>query len=175
MSLIPRDRPRAQTAAAAAAATVLFAAGVVGGLQLVPAGSAEPPARTVARAAPPLAPVPERAIETENASLVVPAADPATYVPLYRQAAQHFGVNWLLIASIHAQETAFSASPDTYHGLNFARCCAGPMQFNVKNGKPSTWERFRDAYAVGKRPASYPHATARHPSVYDDYDAIMAA
>ena len=24
--------------------------------------------------------------------------------------------------------------PTTYHGLNFARCCGGPMQFNVTNG-----------------------------------------
>jgi hypothetical protein len=52
------------------------------------------------------------------------------------------------------------------------------MQFNVTNGvggSGSTWARYRDAGAAGQRPASYPHATTRHPSVYDDYDSIMAA
>jgi hypothetical protein len=97
------------------------------------------------------------------------------FMPLYRRAAQAFGVNWRLIASIHQQETSFSSAPGTYHGLNFARCCAGPMQFNVTNGPVTTWERFRNAYRRADRPASYPHRTRRHPSVYDDFDAIMAA
>jgi hypothetical protein len=97
------------------------------------------------------------------------------FMPLYRRAAQAFGVNWRLIASIHQQETSFSSAPGTYHGLNFARCCAGPMQFNVKNGPVTTWERFRNAYRRAERPARYPHPTRRHPSVYDDFDAIMAA
>jgi hypothetical protein len=89
-----------------------------------------------------------------------------------------FGVNWLLLASIHMQESAFSTASTTYHGLNFARCCGGPMQFNVTNGGagiPSTWDLVQNAYHFGVRPAVYDHRTARHPSIYDDYDAIMAA
>jgi hypothetical protein len=97
------------------------------------------------------------------------------FMPLYQRSAEAFGVNWRLIASIHQQETAFSSAPGTYHGLNFAGCCAGPMQFNVTNGRVSTWERFRDAFRRAERPARYPHPTRRHPSVYDDFDAIMAA
>jgi hypothetical protein len=97
------------------------------------------------------------------------------FMPLYRRASQTFGVNWRLIASIHQQETSFSSAPGTYRGLNFAGCCAGPMQFNVTNGPVTTWERFRDAYRGAERPAWYPHRTRRHPSVYDDFDAIMAA
>ncbi len=31
------------------------------------------------------------------------------------------------------------------------------------------------AYRYGRRPAAYDHQTAKHPSLYDDYDAIMAA
>jgi hypothetical protein len=127
-------------------------------------------------------PAPAAAPITEPAALRTPAdavpvspEDAERYLPLYRRAAHRFGVNWLLLASIHAQETAFSTAPGTYHGLNFAKCCAGPMQFNVKNGKPSTWQRFRRAHEMAPRPAGYPHATARHPSVYDDFDAIMAA
>ncbi len=56
------------------------------------------------------------------------------FYPIYAVAQRTFGVNWLLIASIHMQESAFSTAPGIYHGLNFAGCCGGPMQFNVTNG-----------------------------------------
>ncbi len=97
------------------------------------------------------------------------------FYPIYAIAQRTFGVDWLLIASIHAQETAFSTAPSTYHGLNFAHCCAGPMQFNVRNGPVSTWDLVASSYIYGRRPARYQHMTAKHPSVYDDFDAIMAA
>src|SRR6202035_1455135 len=97
------------------------------------------------------------------------------FYPIYARAQGTFGVNWLLLASIHMQETAFSTAPSTYHGLNFAHCCAGPMQFNVTNGPVSTWKLVRDSYIYARRPAAYDHMTARHPSIYDDFDAIMAA
>lgn len=99
----------------------------------------------------------------------------AGFYPLYEGAQRAFGVNWLLLASVHRQETAFSTAAGTYRGLNFARCCAGPMQFNVTNGPQTTWERFRHAFRRAERPVDYPNRTARHPSVYDDFDAIMAA
>jgi hypothetical protein len=100
------------------------------------------------------------------------------FYPIYAVAQSTFGVNWLLIASIHKQESAFSTAPGIYHGLNFAGCCGGPMQFNVTNGGagvPSTWDLVADSYIYGKRPAHYNHMTATHPSIYDDFDAIMAA
>ncbi|HTA12010.1 MAG TPA: hypothetical protein VK765_01220 [Solirubrobacteraceae bacterium] len=100
------------------------------------------------------------------------------FYPIYATAQSTFGVNWLLIASIHRQESAFSTAPGVYHGLNFAHCCGGPMQFNVTNsgtGIASTWDLVADSYRYGKRPAHYDHMTATHPSVYDDFDAIMAA
>jgi hypothetical protein len=102
------------------------------------------------------------------------------FYPIYAAAQRTFGVNWLLIASIHKQESAFSTAPSTYSGLNFAGCCGGPMQFNVKNGGPpgesdSTWALVNDSYRYGARPGSYDHMTAKHPSIYDDFDAIMAA
>jgi len=99
----------------------------------------------------------------------------AGFYPIYAEAQRVFGVNWLLLASIHDQETAFSTAPSTYHGLNFAHCCGGPMQFNVTNGPVSTWQLVRSAYRYGKRPAVYDHRTAHHPSIYDDFDAVMAA
>lgn len=105
----------------------------------------------------------------------VPADWVSGFYDIYATAQRTFGVNWLLIAAVHKQETGFSTHPTTYHGLNFARCCAGPMQFNVTNGPSTTWSRYRTAGARARRPAGYPHQTTRHPSVYDDYDAIMAA
>ncbi len=102
------------------------------------------------------------------------------FYPIYATAQKTFGLNWLLLASIHRQESAFSTAPGIYSGLNFAGCCGGPMQFNVKNGGPpgesdSTWALVSDSYRYGQRPASYDHMTAKHPSIYDDFDAIMAA
>lgn len=97
------------------------------------------------------------------------------FYPIYSVAQQTFGVNWLLIASIHRQESAFSTAPGTYHGLNFAGCCGGPMQFNVTNGPVTTWQLVADSYIYGRRPASYDHMTKTHPSIYDDFDSIMAA
>jgi hypothetical protein len=97
------------------------------------------------------------------------------FYPIYATAQSTFGVNWLLLASIHRQESAFSTAVGTYHGLNFAGCCGGPMQFNVTNGPVSTWDLVGDSYKYGKRPAHYNHMTSTHPSIYDDFDAIMGA
>jgi len=97
------------------------------------------------------------------------------FLPLHREAGRRYGVAWRLLASIHRQETAFSAASTTYHGLNDFGCCAGPMQFNVTNGPVSTWKLYRDAFRAGGRPKRYPHRTRHHPSIYDDFDAIMAA
>jgi hypothetical protein len=97
------------------------------------------------------------------------------FYPIYAAAQRTFGVNWLLLASIHMQESAFSTAPGTYHGLNFAHCCGGPMQFNVTDGRITTWDLVSDSYIYARRPASYDHMTAAHPSIYDDFDAIMAA
>ena len=71
------------------------------------------------------------------------------FYPIYAVAQRTFGVNWLLLASIHMQESAFSTAPGTYHGLNFAGCCGGPMQFNVTNGPVSTWQLVSDSYIYG--------------------------
>lgn len=116
-----------------------------------------------------------RAYYRRTTSRHVPSSAEVGFLPLYREAARSFGVSWRLIASIHRQETAFSTVPGTYHGLNAFGCCAGPMQFNVTNGPVSTWKLYRTSFRRGGRPHRYPHRTAGHPSVYDDFDAIMAA
>jgi hypothetical protein len=105
----------------------------------------------------------------------IPAAWEARFYPIYERAASTFRLNWLLLASIHKQETDFSTAPSTYHGLNFAHCCGGPMQFNVTNGPVTTWALVQNAYRYATRPKAYDHQTAVHPSIYDDFDSIMAA
>jgi hypothetical protein len=97
------------------------------------------------------------------------------FYPIYATSQSTFGVNWLLVASIHMQESAFSTAPGTYRGLNFAGCCGGPMQFNVTNGPVTTWDLVANSFLYGRRPGAYDHMTASHPSIYDDFDAIMAA
>jgi len=47
------------------------------------------------------------------------------FYPIYATAQSTFGVNWLLIASIHKQESAFSTAPTTYHGLNLPAVAVG--------------------------------------------------
>jgi hypothetical protein len=116
-----------------------------------------------------------RAYYRATTSRHVAASAEASFMALYREAARTSGVSWRLIASIHRQETAFSTEPSTYHGLNAFGCCAGPMQFNVKNGPVSTWALYRQSFREGRRPRRYPHRTRSHPSVYDDFDAMMAA
>jgi hypothetical protein len=111
----------------------------------------------------------------DRTEVAVPARWIEGFYPIYGIAQSTFAVNWLLLASIHAQESAFSTAPGTYRGLNFARCCGGPMQFNVTNRPVSTWRLVSDSYLYGTRPAAYDHRTATHPSIYDDFDAIMAA
>ena len=122
----------------------------------------------------------EPAVYLDPTTVHIPERWMQGFYPIYAAAQRAFGVNWLLIASIHRQESAFSTAPGIYHGLNFAGCCGGPMQFNVKNGGPpggsrSTWSLVSDSYRYGTRPAAYDHMTHRHPSIYDDFDAVMAA
>jgi hypothetical protein len=134
--------------------------------------------------APALAPAPRTEPRAEAAFAAndrshVRAGWVARFYAAYETSARTFGVPWLLLASVHKQETAFSTAPGTYRGLNFARCCAGPMQFNVTNGRRdgtgSTWDLVKAAASRAPRPAGLPAPAAGRPSVYDDFDAVMAA
>jgi hypothetical protein len=173
------DAPHATPSSAA----VIRAAAHIAAPELpVVEGPAISPARVQPRVAPPATSSRPRTQQpaasariARQASVTVTDTSVAGFVPLYQLAGQTFGVNWLLIASIHQQETSFSRDPSTYHGLNSAGCCGGPMQFNVTNGPVSTWSLVSDSFRYAGRPASYPHMTQTHPSIYDDFDAIMAA
>jgi hypothetical protein len=118
---------------------------------------------------------------------ISPAGLPAgarPFLRIYEDAAAVYRVNAFLLMAVHENETDFSRStlPGVRSGVNFAGCCAGPMQFSIAGtafgGSGGTWAAYRSAYrrARFERPASYPGRVASpHPSVYDSYDAIYAA
>jgi hypothetical protein len=86
---------------------------------------------------------------------------PPAYLALYLAAAPTCPrLAWQVLAGIGKVESDHgrSGAPGVHAGLNRAGCCAGPMQFNLVNGPPSTW----DAYGHGGSP-------------YDPADAVPAA
>jgi peptidase M23-like protein len=121
---------------------------------------------------------------------ISPAGLPAGALPflrIYEDAARGYQVSPFLLMAVHEDETAFSTStlPGVASGVNFAGCCAGPMQFYIAGGASpaaggvgATWAGYRHAYRRARlpRPASYPlRIDSPHPNVYDSYDAIYAA
>src|SRR3954451_9789957 len=93
-------------------------------------------------------------------------AVPANYLSLYRLAGRRSGVPWTVLAAIGSIETDHgrSRAPGVRSGLNRHGCCAGPMQFNVRDGPPSTWQRHSvDGNHDGTQ------------DVYDPEDAIPSA
>jgi hypothetical protein len=136
---------------AAAGFVAVVAYGIADDLGLLPParGVVTPPAR---RAAPPAAPRPSPAARADI---------PAGYLRLYRGSARTCqGLSWAVLAAIGKVESDHgrSAAPGVRSGVNRHGCCAGPMQFNLRNGPPSTW----DTYGQGG-------------NVYDPRDAIPAA
>ena len=79
------------------------------------------------------------------------------YYSLYTIAKQRFGVSLFLIAAAHYQETGFGKAPHTL-------------------AKNQSWLRYRTAAVTTNivRPTRYPHRSATHPSVKDDFDVVMA-
>jgi hypothetical protein len=91
---------------------------------------------------------------------------PANYLALYQQYGEQYGVPWAVLAGIGKIETDHgrSTEPGVREGFNRNGCCAGPMQFNLHNGPPSTWESYR---VDGDGDGNY--------DVYDPRDAIPSA
>ena len=113
-----------------------------------------------ARAAPASAPQPATAKTAADASAFALGDIPADYLALYVTAARRCpALTWQVLAGIGKVETDHgrSSAPGVHAGLNRAGCCAGPMQFNLTNGPPSTWAAFGRG------------------NVYDPNDAIPAA
>src|SRR3954452_4485888 len=91
---------------------------------------------------------------------------PASYLSLYRHAGGVAGVPWRVLAAIGSIESDHrrSRAPRGHTGVNGHGCCAGPMQFNLRDGPPSTWQRYRVD-------GNHDGAT----DVYDPEDAIPSA
>jgi len=86
---------------------------------------------------------------------------PANYLALYRASGPACpGLSWGVLAGIGKVESDHgrSPAPGVVSGVNSFGCCSGPMQFNIRNGPPSTWDRY-----------------GRGGNVYDPRDAIPAA
>jgi hypothetical protein len=72
---------------------------------------------------------------------------PAGYLTLYRASARACpGLSWTVLAGIGKVESDHgrARAPGVRSGVNRAGCCAGPMQFNIANGPPSTWDTYGD-------------------------------
>jgi hypothetical protein len=108
-------------------------------------------------------PKPERgrAARQPNPAAAARADIPTGYLQLYRAAVKTHcpGLSWTILAGIGKVESNHGRAnlPGVRSGLNSAGCCAGPMQFNLTDGPPSTW------------------ATYGHGSPYDPRNAIPAA
>ncbi len=83
---------------------------------------------------------------------------PPGYLALYRASARSCpGLPWGVLAGIGEVESDHgrSRAPGVRVGVNRFGCCAGPMQFNVRNGPPSTWDAYGDGVAAHVYQARY--------------------
>ena len=91
---------------------------------------------------------------------------PSGYLRLYRGAAKLYGVDWRVLAAIGKIESDHgrSTAAGVHSGLNFADCCAGPMQICTVGSCGNVWRVYGvDADGDGRR------------SVYAPADAVYAA
>ncbi len=101
--------------------------------------------------------------KTADASAYAVGDIPAAYLALYVTAAAACPtLTWQVLAGIGKVESNHgrSTAPGVRAGVNAFGCCSGPMQFNIRNGPPSTWDTYGDG-------------TPTH--VYDPHYAIPAA
>jgi membrane-bound lytic murein transglycosylase B len=110
-------------------------------------------------------PAPKKAVKQ-----VTPGAGsadiPAVYLRTYRSAAKAKGVDWRIVAAIGKIESDHgrSRAAGVAKGLNYAKCCAGPMQFCIVKSCGNTWGYYGvDGNGDGRR------------NVYDPADAIPGA
>jgi hypothetical protein len=69
---------------------------------------------------------------------------PPRYLALYKQAGHRHAIPWTILAGVGKVESDHgrSRAPGVRSGVNRFGCCAGPMQFNLRNGPPSTWDTY---------------------------------
>jgi hypothetical protein len=92
---------------------------------------------------------------------------PRAYLRLYRAAARANGIDWRVLTAMGKNESDHgrSSAPGVSDGLNYARCCAGPMQVCVVAACGNPWAAYavdgdRDGRASPYRPADAIHTAA---------------
>jgi hypothetical protein len=103
--------------------------------------------KTIARAlgAKPRPPASSKGTGQRGASSFALADIPRRYLDFYTDAAAACrGLSWQVLAAIGKIESDHgrSSAPGVRSGVNRFGCCAGPMQFNIRNGRPSTWDTW---------------------------------
>ncbi|HTF58415.1 MAG TPA: hypothetical protein VK713_00720, partial [Actinomycetes bacterium] len=93
----------------------------------------------------PARPAPPRPPAQRGASSYALSDIPRRYLGIYTDAASTCrGLTWQVLAAIGKIESDHgrSSAPGVRTGVNRFGCCAGPMQFNIRNGSPSTWDTW---------------------------------
>jgi hypothetical protein len=103
--------------------------------------------KSIARALGAVPKAPARPPDTgrRGASSFALADIPRRYLGFYTDAAATCrGLTWQVLAAIGKIESDHgrSSAPGVRSGVNRFGCCAGPMQFNIRNGRPSTWDTW---------------------------------
>jgi hypothetical protein len=90
--------------------------------------------------------IPQTAYANAAPSAIARGDIPADYFRAYQQVAARYRLDWAILAAIGSIETDHGRlkAPGVTSGVNAFGCCAGPMQFNIRNGNPSTWEAYRE-------------------------------
>jgi len=91
---------------------------------------------------------------------------PPAYLRVYRAAAKAYSLDWRILAAIGKNESNHgrSTAAGVHSGVNYARCCAGPMQICVVRSCGYVWQHYAaDADRNGAA------------SVYEPTDAVFAA
>ena len=105
------------------------------------------------------------AAPTVGASSFALADIPAGYLGHYLRAARACpALSWQVLAGIGKVETDHgrSSAPGVHTGINRFGCCAGPMQFNIRNGPPSTWDTYGDGHPTHVYQPQYAIPAAAH-------------
>ena len=93
----------------------------------------------------PARPAPPRPPAQWGASSYALSDIPRRDLGIYTEAASTCrGLTWQVLAAIGKVESDHgrSSAPGVRSGVNRFGCCAGPMQFNIRNGSPSTWDTW---------------------------------
>jgi membrane-bound lytic murein transglycosylase B len=91
---------------------------------------------------------------------------PATFLKFYKGAGARYGLDWRILAAIGKNESDHgrSTAPGVHSGVNYAKCCSGPMQLCTVKSCSNVWGYYAiDGDNDGMT------------SVYEPGDAIYAA